>query len=296
MVDTVPPGYEEESTLDQDQQGIHPGPLDFNPPASLSDSSGTESTNSSRHTHTSSESSDASFTTPTNHEPEPEEVLLVSASGAIVTLFFETHKLIDSEDLVNDEKYVQEIEKFTQAVAPYVQNEDLSTIIVPIFKGARRTAHETLEDFNPLCDLLLRSMALPPSFLDSSQFPNQPSGNMKGGYAAIEVGIGLMNNTLSNVNSNVVDVKTLVEGQGGYAKELALLRLSVSEEVGLLRNDVARLSEEVKKYNAKYLGQADNYRRTQGELALCKAESSRFEDEMRAEMREELGRNGRTTP
>ncbi len=79
-----------------------------------------------------------------------------------------------------------------------------------------------------------------------------------------------------------------MEGQGGYAKELALLRLSVSEEVGLLRNDVARLSEEVKKYNAKYLGQADDYRRTQGELALCKAESGRFEDEMRAEMRKNL--------
>ncbi len=111
---------------------------------------------------------------------------------------------------------------------------------------------------------------------------------MKGGYAAIEVGIGLMNNTLSNVNSNVVDVKTLVEGQGGYAKELALLRLSVSEEVGLLRDDVARLSEEVKKYNAKYLGQADDYRRTQGELALCKAESGRFRDEFRDEMRRNM--------
>ncbi len=112
--------------------------------------------------------------------PSQKKCYWSAPAGLIATLFFETHKLIDSEDLVNDEKYVQEIEKFTQAVAPYVQNEDLSTIIVPIFKGARRTAHETLEDFNPLRDLLLRSMALPPSFLDSSQFPNQPSGNMKG--------------------------------------------------------------------------------------------------------------------
>ncbi len=69
---------------------------------------------------------------------------------------------------------------------------------------------------------------------------------------------------------------------------MALLRLSVSKEVGLLRDDIACLSEEVKKYNTKYLGQADNYRRTQGELALTKAESGRFRDEFRDEMRRNM--------